>query len=272
MTRRLSVRQPPTSAYEQTKTEAHAIALAYQRRGLPLLIACPGNVIGPDDHAAWGYYARLYVNGLMPPMAWAQESIFAHASVGDTAEGIALVAERGHPGETYFLGGDLITMKEVLSLWSTTPGGLKRRLWVPTAIAAATFAPLEPLQRLLGIPAFSSRESARGAATTFAYSNAKARQALGWNPRPPREVWLETLRVERELRARRKNAIWHHFCGRWASTKVEVGFQPNARRGEPQPRVIPSEAGKRARSPVMTNSMWRSSTSRTRRSQVRAPR
>ncbi len=194
----------PTSAYEQTKTEAHAIALAYQRRGLPLLIACPGNVIGPDDHAAWGYYARLYVNGLMPPMAWAQESIFAHASVGDTAEGIALVAERGHPGETYFLGGDLITMKEVLSLWSTTPGGLKRRLWVPTAIAAATFAPLEPLQRLLGIPAFSSRESARGAATTFAYSNAKARQALGWNPRPPREVWLETLRVERELRARRK--------------------------------------------------------------------
>ena len=195
---------PPTSAYEATKTEAHAVALGYQRCGLPLMIACPGNVIGPDDHAAWGYYARLYVNGLMPPMAWAKESIFAHASVGDTAEGIALVAEKGLPGETYFLGGDLITMKEVLSLWSTTPGGLKRRLWVPTAIAAASFAPLEPLQRLLGIPAFSSRESARGAGTTFAYSNAKAKQALGWNPRPPREVWLETLQGERELRAKRK--------------------------------------------------------------------
>ncbi len=194
----------PTSAYEQTKTDAHGIALAYQRRGLPLMIACPGNVIGPDDHSAWGYFARLYANGIMPPLGWAKDTVYAHASVEDTAEGIALVAEKGRPGEIYFLGGDLITMGEVLSLWSTTPGGLKRRLWAPTALAAAAFALLEPLQRLIGITAFISRETARAGGTNFAYANAKAKAALGWNPQPPREVWLDTLRDERQLRTRRK--------------------------------------------------------------------
>lgn len=194
----------PTSAYEQTKTDAHAIALAYQRRGLPLIIVCPGNVIGPDDHSAWGYLARLYANGTLPPLGWAKDTICAHASVNDTAEGIALAAERGRPGEIYFLGGDLITMGAVLALWSTTPGGLRSRVWASTVIAAAAFALLEPLQRLVGIPAFISRETAHAGSTNFAYSNAKAKTALGWNPRPPREVWLDTLQGERQLRSRRK--------------------------------------------------------------------
>lgn len=194
----------PTSAYEQTKTDAHGIALAYQRRGLPLMIACPGNVIGTDDHSAWGYLARLYTNGILPPLGWARDTICAHASVDDTAEGIALVAKKGRLDEIYFLGGDLITMDEVLSLWSTTPGGLKRRFWAPTAIAAAAFALLEPLQRLIGVPAFISRETARAGSTNFAYANAKAKAALGWNPRPPREVWLDTLRGERQFCTRRK--------------------------------------------------------------------
>ena len=195
---------PCVVAYDQSKTDAHAVALEYQRRGLPLIIVLPGNVIGPNDHAVWGYFARLYINGLMPPMGWAKDCIFVHASVEDTAEGIALAAENGRAGESYFVCGDTTTMGEVMALWSTTPGHFKVRLWLPTSLAQIMFAPLEPLQRLIGIPAFISRETVRIAAINYHYSNEKAKHELGWQPKPVRELWLETMQRERELKARRR--------------------------------------------------------------------
>lgn len=48
------------------------------------------------------------------------------------------------------------------------------------------------------------RETAHAGSANFAHASAKAKAALGWNPQPPREVWLDTLRVERQLSTRRK--------------------------------------------------------------------
>ncbi len=196
-------RAPCVSIYERSKTEAHAVALQYQARGLPLLIVCPGNVIGPNDHSVWGYLARLYVNGLMAPIGFSGDAVFAHASVEDTAAGIALAAQEGRPGELYFLGGDLISTREAFALWETTPGGSSVRLWLPPAIARLFFAPAGPLLRWLGLPAFISGEMVRAGSTNFRFSNEKARRELGWSPRPANEVWLATLARERNLAALR---------------------------------------------------------------------
>jgi nucleoside-diphosphate-sugar epimerase len=57
---------PCTYAYEQSKTDAHVVARHYQQRGLPLIIVMPGQVIGPNDHSVWGYFARLYINHFCP--------------------------------------------------------------------------------------------------------------------------------------------------------------------------------------------------------------
>ncbi len=195
---------PCVAAYDQSKTDAHAVALQYQARGLPLIIVCPGSVIGPNDHSIWGYFARLYVNGLMPPMGWAKDRIFVHATDEDTAEGIALAAEKGRIGETYFLCGETTTMQAVVDLWGSTPGRFRVRLWLPGKLAEIMFAPLEPLQRLLGLTAFISRETVRSGSLNYCFSNEKARRELGWQPRPVREAWLETLERERELKARRR--------------------------------------------------------------------
>jgi len=45
---------------------------------------------------------------------------------------------------------------------------------------------------------------ARSHNMNFCYSNEKAKRELGWNPQPVRELWLETLQGERELKARRR--------------------------------------------------------------------
>jgi dihydroflavonol-4-reductase len=194
----------PLSVYEQTKTDAHSAALRCLQNGLPLIIVCPSQVVGPNDHSAWGYFARLYVNGLKPPVGWARGAIYSHVGVTDVAEGIALAAEKGRTGATYLLSGEPATMQTLMETWNSTAGRFKARLWLPTPLMTMTFALMEPLLRLMGLPAFMSREVARGADANFYYSNEKARGELGWRPRPVRELWLETMQGERELKAGRR--------------------------------------------------------------------
>ncbi len=193
---------PPLSFYEQTKADAHRLALEYQARGAPLVIACPAQVIGPGDHSAFGYFARLYVRGLLPPMAWAPDGAFTMAHVDDVAEALALAAERGRPGQTYFLGGELIRNREIVAVWRQTPGGFKRLLWLPWPLAflAGTFA--APLLRLFGLPAFISREVIISSYVSFRYSSAKAETELGARFRSAQQAWLDTLAAERLARGR----------------------------------------------------------------------
>jgi len=193
------------SVYEQTKTEAHAIAHQYQQRGLPLVIVCPNGVVGKNDHSVWGYFLRLYVNKLMPPVAWSPNSTFTFVEVRDLAEGIALATERGRLGETYFLCGESKTLKEQLAYWAEKPGGFKKRVWISSRLAELFFGPLEPLQRAVGLPAFLSRETVRVGATNLNYSSEKAKRELGWNYKTAKEMWFDIIDGELELLEKRRN-------------------------------------------------------------------
>jgi dihydroflavonol-4-reductase len=196
-------RAPPRSFYERSKAEAHELARRYQQRGLPLVIVSPGAVIGANDHSAWGHFLRLYINRRMPPVGWSPDSVLCCVAAGDLAAGITLAADRGRSGETYILGGDLRTLREHMMLWGSRPGAMLPVVWLPAPLAAVLFAPLEALQRMLGLPAFISRETVRSSAMQMRYSSAKAMRDLGWTYRPAEAMWLETLDREIELRDRR---------------------------------------------------------------------
>ncbi len=188
---------PYLSFYEQTKSGAHGLALQYQQRGAPLVILCPAQVIGPGDHSAFGWFARLYVRGLMPPMSWAPEAVFTMGHVEDVAEAMALAVDKGQPGQTYFLGGGNITMREMIEVWKHTPGGIKPFIWLPRWLALLNGALAEPLLRLLGLPAFISREVITSSYACFRYSSAKAEKELGATFRSAEQTWLDTLAGER---------------------------------------------------------------------------
>lgn len=188
---------PALTEYEQSKIDAHAIAVRYQRQGAPVTIACPAQVIGPGDHSAFGWFARMYVRGLLPPAVWAPETIFTFGYVDDVAEGMALVAERGRLDETYNTGGGQITVRRMFETWKRTPGGLKPFLWLPKPLAVFTGIITEPVLRLLGLPAFISREVVTASYTIFRHSSAKAERELGFTYRSPEQAWLDTLAGER---------------------------------------------------------------------------
>lgn len=189
--------------YEQTKAEAHDIALRYQQRGLPIVIVCPTHVVGPNDHSPYGYFQRMYVNRLMPPFAWAPDTVHSPAHVMDVAEGITLAAEKGRPGETYNLAGDATRLRQIFEIWATLPGGLRVRAFMPAWLARLMFAPMEPIQRRLGMSAFMSTETVAGSQTMVNLSSAKAQRDLGWTYRPAAEMWASILDDEHALLARR---------------------------------------------------------------------
>lgn len=199
---------PCRTAYEQSKTDAHVVACQHRERGLPLIIVCPNGVVGTNDHSAWGYFQRLYVNRLMPPVCWAPGTVFCCVDVNDLAEGIALAAGKGRIGETYFLNGEPKSFRESLEYWSRRPGAFRPIVWLPARLAAAFFAPLEPLQRMLGLPAFISRETVRVTATNWRYSSEKAKRELGWTHRGAEEMWLKALDGEHRLLSRREGQSW----------------------------------------------------------------
>lgn len=195
--------QPYHSYYEQTKVEAHQIAQHYQQQGLPLVIVCPNGVVGPNDHATFGYFLRLYLNHLIPPFAWAPDITTSLIHVEDVGEGITLAAERGRLGETYLLAGEPTPLRTILKYWATYPGGIKGQFYIPNRLAMLLSAPLEPLQRLIGLPAVISQETV-AASVSLNFSSIKAQRELGWQYMPSQKMWQNIVNQELELLASRK--------------------------------------------------------------------
>jgi dihydroflavonol-4-reductase len=191
---------PPQSYYEQTKTEAHEFAVGLQKRGAPIVIACPAAVIGPGDHSGVGYLVRMYVRGFFPPVLFAADGRRADVYVDDVAEWIARCVEHGHIGETYILSNGNMKHRDMFNFWKQTPGGFKVTLFsMPDPFAILFNRVAEPVERLLGLPIVFCREFALSAIAKWQFSAAKSERDLGMRYRSLDQAWLDTLEGERTI-------------------------------------------------------------------------
>ncbi|MDQ3400463.1 MAG: NAD-dependent epimerase/dehydratase family protein [Chloroflexota bacterium] len=162
-----------TSAYDETKHRAHVIAVRYQTEGLPLVIVQPGGVYGPGDHSAIGGVMRQVADGKARALAFPELGMnMVH--VDDVASGVLLALDRGRPGESYVLGGEITTMRSLLRAVAEVTGQRAPSFVVPGA-----------LLRIMTLPFPRLRETVRSAdGVTFWATDAKARRELGYAPRP----------------------------------------------------------------------------------------
>jgi nucleoside-diphosphate-sugar epimerase len=122
---------------------------------------------------------------------------FCWAHVDDVVEGHVLAMERGVPGRSYFLAGPAHTLVEALDVAGEVSGVRPPRLRVPPAMMKALAGVMGLVDRVASLRPDYTAESLRVVAgTTYLGSNRRAREELGWNPRPLREGWGETVRVE----------------------------------------------------------------------------
>jgi dihydroflavonol-4-reductase len=180
-------------AYDRSKARASLAVQQAVADGLDAVIVCPTAVTGPYDfhNSETGRAIRLY----MPPgLKFTVQGAYDFIDVRDTAHGFILAAAAGRRGETYILGGDRLTIKEMAQMVGQAAPGWHASLEVPHWLAqwVAGFMPF--YARLTGTQPIFTRYSLAAVCSNSHISHAKASRELGFQPRPARQAVLDAVR------------------------------------------------------------------------------
>jgi dihydroflavonol-4-reductase len=179
--------------YTRSKHLAEQVALAAAGRGLDVRIVSPTVPIGANDSNMTPPAAMLamFLAGRSPVFL---DCILNLVDVRDVAAGMVLSAERGRSGQRYVLGGDNMSLRELLGLLELMSKRRmpKRALPASAAFAAAALAEWMA-DRVTGRRPLATREGVRLALRSARFDSRKARRELGYEPRPIQQALAETL-------------------------------------------------------------------------------
>lgn len=183
------------SEYDRTKAIAHEVAREFIAKGLPLVIVMPGLIYGPGDTSILRSNIRDFLNQKLPVLP--TQSAYCWAHVDDIVQGHILAMEKGKAGESYIIAGEPHTTVDAFKLASQVTGK-RMPMVVSYKVIQALSVIVRPLDRFL--PEIFTSEGLRVVAgATYWGDNRKARRELGYDPRPFRAGWEETLRHEMKL-------------------------------------------------------------------------
>lgn len=185
------------SVYDQTKAEAHDVAVKMMKEGLPLVIVQPGLVYGPGDTSSLRTTLISYLKKQLPVLP--QKTALSWAHVDDVAHAHWLAMEKGKVGESYHINGYTHTLVNAFQVANEITG-IHRPATVPHQMIRAMSSIMYFFDKFLPVPENYTGEGLRIiAGVTYIGSNAKARQELGYAPRPLKEGLTETLHHEMKL-------------------------------------------------------------------------
>jgi dihydroflavonol-4-reductase len=189
-----------TSYYEETKYQAHQLAKKLIADGLPCVIVQPGGVYGPDDHSALGTQINQFLAGRLPMLPFPDLGMnMVH--VEDVADGVLLALDKGSVGESYVLGGQITTMRELIETTGRIADKKPPRRAMPTGVLKA-MRPIGPVVgKVMGQPPNLSELISSADGVTFWARHDKAIEQLGYSPRGLEEGLRETLAAEGKLPA-----------------------------------------------------------------------
>ena len=183
------------SEYDRTKAIAHDIAKDFVAKGLPLVIVMPGLIYGPGDTSSVRVSIIDFLKGRLPMLP--TKTAFCYGHVEDIAQGHILSMEKGKAGETYIIAGEPYRIVDAFKLASQITGK-RAPMAVPYQIMKILSVLVKPLDAFL--PEIYTSEGLRVVAgATYLGDNSEAQRELGYDPRPLREGWGETLLHEQKL-------------------------------------------------------------------------
>lgn len=170
--------------YKKSKYLSDVLARRLAKsEGLPVVIVNPAAPIGPRDAkpTPTGRIVTDFMNGRMPSYIDTGMNV---VHVDDVAEGHWLAATKGRVGERYILGGENLTLKQVLDLLAEVTGLPAPRFQTPYAVAYAFGALDTALARLRGTEPMAPLDAIRMARHYMWFSSDKAKAELGYASRP----------------------------------------------------------------------------------------
>ena len=183
------------SEYDRSKAEAHEIAEKFIAKGLPLIIVQPGAIYGPGDTSTIRMNIISLLKGQLPMLPDQTKLCWAH--VDDIAQGHILAMEKGKTGESYIIAGEPYKVADIFLL-AAHIAGKRRPMIVPPQMMKVLSVLVRPFDAIL--PESYTSEGLRIiSGVTYIGDNSKAKRELGYDPRPLREGWEETVHHEMEL-------------------------------------------------------------------------
>ncbi len=171
-------------AYKRSKVVAERLVESMIRDGgLPAIIVSPSTPIGPRDvkPTPTGRIIVEAASGRMPAFV---DTGLNLVHVDDVAEGHLLAMERGKVGEAYILGGEDVSLEQMLGVIAPLAGRKVPRVKLPRTPLFPLAYGAEAIARLTGREPFLTADALRMAKYRMFFSSAKAKRELGYKARP----------------------------------------------------------------------------------------
>jgi dihydroflavonol-4-reductase len=176
-------------AYINSKHEAELVAMRAAAKGLPLVIVNPSFVLGPDDPNPSGTSNALVRRLLLRRVPGYLDGAINIVDVRDVAKGHLLADQLGQDGERYLLTGRNFTLQRLFADLSRIASVPPPPVRIGGRLALAGVETME----LVGLRVPTSADEVRSGTQWFTYRNDKAREELGWEPRPHEETLEDTV-------------------------------------------------------------------------------
>lgn len=174
---------PRFSPYKYSKWEAENRALAWVKRGLPVVIANPSCPIGSGDETPTptGQMIRDFMRGQFPCYT---RTGLSFVNVSDVSTGLQQVARSGRVGERYLLTNQNMWLKEFLDCLANLTGLPAPRVCLPhwSIQAISGFGEIFDLLNPRSTSARVCIETALQARNAQFFDHTKARDEIGWAP------------------------------------------------------------------------------------------
>ena len=180
-------------AYKRSKYMAERLALDYAAQGLCVVMVNPSYPVGPYDikPTPSGQMILDFLNRRLPAYVETGMNI---VDVEAVALGHLLAAERGEPGERYILGGENLSMQQVLSLLSEITGLPAPRIRLPYRPLLALSYVNAAWASMTGQTPRMTPDTIRMSAHPMYYDASKARSALGFPETDARQALEKAVR------------------------------------------------------------------------------
>jgi len=181
-------------AYINSKHDAELVAMRTAAKGLPVVIVNPSFVLGPDDPNPSGTSNALIRRLLLRRIPGYIDGAINIVDVRDVAKGHLLADERGESAERYLLTGRNFTLQRLFADLSRIAGVPPPAVRMHGRLAIIGVEGME----MLGIRLPTSADEVRSGTQWFTYRNDKAREKLGWEPRPHEETLEDAVRWQQQ--------------------------------------------------------------------------
>jgi dihydroflavonol-4-reductase len=183
--------------YKRSKYLAEEVAVEAVRSGMSVVIVNPSTPIGPGDvrPTPTGQVVLDAASGRMPAYVDTGLNI---VHVDDVAAGHLQAFHRGRPGERYILGGDDMSLQQILAQIAGLVGRSPPSIRLPYAAVLPIAYLAEGWAALSGRSGRVTLEGVRMARKRMFFSSAKAAHELGYVWRPPLEAFADAIQWFRE--------------------------------------------------------------------------